>query len=82
MYFDDATRAQVVALRSFGATAKQVEEITKIAERTQRRIVKKAKERRFSGGQVLNSHVKDGEKLVRTKKTPYRTSLPSEHLQR
>lgn len=66
--FEIATRAQVVTLRSVGISAKRVEEITGVAERTQRKIVEKAKERGFSGGKILDAHVKDGDKSGRPRK--------------
>lgn len=62
-YFDLATRAQVVALRSFGASTKQVEEITGVKERAQRKMITRAKERGYQpGSAVLDEHVKDAPK--------------------
>lgn len=71
-YHDASTRAQVVALRDFGATAKEVAARTGVEERSQRRMLHTAKERGFvSGGKVLNSHVEDGKKSgAPLKRTP------------
>ena len=70
-YYDEATRAQVVSLRSFGASAKQVTAITGIEERTQRKIVERAKEQGFEFGKnarVLNVHVASKKKSGRPRK--------------
>ena len=62
-YYDDATRAQVVALRAFGATHKDVATITNIQEHTQTKMLRKAKDRGFiPGGVLLDKHIKDAPK--------------------
>src|SRR5436305_13864172 len=62
-YHDTATRAQVIALRAHGATAKEVTAITEVNDRTQRTIISRAKERGYQeGGPIKDEHVKDGEK--------------------
>ncbi|KAF2279115.1 uncharacterized protein EI97DRAFT_372182, partial [Westerdykella ornata] len=62
-YYDLATRAQVIALRSFGTSIKQVEEITGVKERTQRKIITRAKEHGYQPNSVvLDDHVKDAPK--------------------
>jgi transposase len=62
-YYDASTRAQVIALRDFGATIKEVVARTGVQERTQRKIIQRAKERGFTtGGLLLDEHVEDGKK--------------------
>ncbi|KAF2176247.1 hypothetical protein K469DRAFT_607866, partial [Zopfia rhizophila CBS 207.26] len=63
-YFDAATRAQVIALRSFSATIKETKEITGVSERTQRKIIDRAMERGYlygapNAGPLLDAHVED-----------------------
>jgi len=62
-YYDDATRAQVIALRAFGVTHKTVSAITNVQERTQTKMLRKAKDRGFiPGGVLLDEHIKDAPK--------------------
>jgi hypothetical protein len=66
-FYERASRAQVVALRSYGVPAKVVQNITGVAERTQRKMIQKAKERGFdfgnpNGSLLLDIHVVDGER--------------------
>lgn len=63
VYYDVATRAQVVALRSYGVNASEVASITGIQERTQRKIVQRAEQRGFvKGGVILNIYLDDDPK--------------------
>jgi hypothetical protein len=62
-YYDTLTRTQVIALRDFRATIKEVVARTGVQERTQRKIIQRAKERGFTTGDLLlNEHVEDGKK--------------------
>lgn len=69
---DITLRAQTVALRSFGAPAKEVERVTGIGERTQRRWMQLAEERGYViGGPLLDKYLSDEPpKRVPHKRTP------------
>ncbi|KAF2183758.1 hypothetical protein K469DRAFT_517676, partial [Zopfia rhizophila CBS 207.26] len=69
---DAATRAQVISLRSFGASIKETLEITGVSERTQRKIITRVRDRGFvDGGPLLDAHVEDGQKSgAPRKRTP------------
>ncbi|KAF2271287.1 uncharacterized protein EI97DRAFT_350703, partial [Westerdykella ornata] len=70
--YEIATQAQVVALRLYGAPSSKVEELTGVGERTQRAMVKKAKNRGFDGSLLLNIHIEDGAHTDATcKRTPF-----------
>ncbi|KAF1994482.1 hypothetical protein P154DRAFT_30744 [Amniculicola lignicola CBS 123094] len=69
-YTDLATQAQVVALKIKGVTTKEIEEITGVNPRTQRKMVEKAKERRYVSGPLLTKYLEDSKKSRRpTKRT-------------
>lgn len=62
-YYESSTRAQVVALLDFGAPIKDIAARTGVQERSQRKMMDRAKERGFTAGcAVLNVHVEDAAK--------------------
>ena len=71
-HYDSATRAQVLALRAYSIEAKEIQEITRISKRTQRKWLSAAKEKGFELKKdsylIINIFVQDKPKSGRPKK--------------